>query len=70
MDVRGRKRVEGRANLNLAQTSDRINKLGPGKCEYIVADLKDKAGCQALCAEVAKRSMFEILRRIDGADEE
>lgn len=41
-----------------AQTSDRINKLGPGKCEYIIADLKDKAGCQALCAEVAKRSIF------------
>jgi NAD(P)-dependent dehydrogenase (short-subunit alcohol dehydrogenase family) len=40
----------------VSQTSDRINKLGPGTCEYIVADLKDKAGCDALCAELKKRT--------------
>ena len=39
-----------------AQTAERINKLGPGKCEYVVADLKDKAGCDACVAEVKKKT--------------
>jgi len=38
------------------RTTSRLNALGPGQCEYIVADLKDKAGCLALCAEVKKRT--------------
>ncbi|KAL8284119.1 hypothetical protein RQP46_004868 [Phenoliferia psychrophenolica] len=29
---------------------------GPGKCEYIIADLGSKAGCDALVAEVKKRT--------------
>jgi NAD(P)-dependent dehydrogenase (short-subunit alcohol dehydrogenase family) len=33
-----------------------LNGLGPGKCEYIVADLGTKAGCEALCAEVKRRT--------------
>ncbi|RMD42241.1 hypothetical protein DV735_g2913, partial [Chaetothyriales sp. CBS 134920] len=41
---------------NGARTTDRLNKLGPGRCEYIVADLKDKAGCDHLVAEVKKRT--------------
>jgi NAD(P)-dependent dehydrogenase (short-subunit alcohol dehydrogenase family) len=43
-------------DICIAQTSERLNKLGPGKCEYIVADLKDKAGCQKLCDELKKRT--------------
>lgn len=33
-----------------------LNTIGPGKCEYIVTDLKDKAGCDQLAAEVKKRT--------------
>ncbi|KAF2477483.1 3-oxoacyl-reductase [Lindgomyces ingoldianus] len=47
--------IASRKESELKSTSDRLNKLGPGKCEYIIADLKDKAGCEALCAEVKKR---------------
>ncbi|KAF2187494.1 3-oxoacyl-reductase [Zopfia rhizophila CBS 207.26] len=47
--------IASRKESELKATSDRLNKLGPGKCEYITADLKDKAGCEALCAEVKKR---------------
>ena len=38
------------------QTAERLNKLGPGKCEYIVADLKDKAGCVKLCDDLKKKT--------------
>ena len=38
------------------KTTERLNALGAGKCEYIVADLKDKAGCVYLVAEVKKRT--------------
>jgi NAD(P)-dependent dehydrogenase (short-subunit alcohol dehydrogenase family) len=31
-----------------------LNKLGPGTCDVVVADLKDKAGCDHLVAEVKK----------------
>jgi len=47
--------IASRKESELKSTTDRLNALGPGKCEYIVADLKDKAGCVALCAEVKKR---------------
>jgi NAD(P)-dependent dehydrogenase (short-subunit alcohol dehydrogenase family) len=33
-----------------------LNKLGPGHCDYVVADLKDKAGCDVLVAEVGKKT--------------
>jgi NADP-dependent 3-hydroxy acid dehydrogenase YdfG len=33
-----------------------LNSIGPGKCEYIVADLKDKAGVVAMCNELKKRT--------------
>jgi NAD(P)-dependent dehydrogenase (short-subunit alcohol dehydrogenase family) len=47
--------IASRKESELKGTSDRLNKLGPGTCEYIVADLKDKTGCDALCAEMKKR---------------
>jgi NADP-dependent 3-hydroxy acid dehydrogenase YdfG len=48
--------IASRKESELKLTSSRLNALGPGKCEYIIADLKDKAGCEALCAEVKKRT--------------
>ena len=36
--------------------SERLTKAGPGSCEYIQADIGSKAGCEALIAEVKKRT--------------
>ena len=47
--------IASRKESELRTTTARLNALGPGKCEYIVADLSSRAGCAALCAEVAKR---------------
>ena len=48
--------IASRKKSQLEETAARLNKLGPGKCDYIVADLKDKAGCMALCEEVKKKT--------------
>ncbi|KAK4943472.1 hypothetical protein LTR10_016963 [Elasticomyces elasticus] len=48
--------IASRKESELKKASDRLNQLGPGKCEYIVADLKDRAGCDALVKEVKKRT--------------
>ncbi|KIX07805.1 uncharacterized protein Z518_02459 [Rhinocladiella mackenziei CBS 650.93] len=48
--------IASRKESELKKTSDRLNALGPGKCEYIVADLKDKAGCDGLVKEVKNRT--------------
>ncbi|KIW31012.1 uncharacterized protein PV07_02697 [Cladophialophora immunda] len=48
--------IASRKESELKKTADRLNSLGPGKCEYIVADLKDKAGCDGLVNEVKKRT--------------
>jgi len=48
--------IASRKESELKKTADRLNKLGPGKCEYIVADLKDKAGCEKLCDDLKKRT--------------
>ncbi|EEH34944.2 hypothetical protein PAAG_05991 [Paracoccidioides lutzii Pb01] len=48
--------IASRKEAELKKCTDRLNKLGPGTCEYIVADLKDKAGCDYLAAEVNKRT--------------
>jgi len=48
--------IASRKESELKKTSDRLNKLGPGTCEYIIADLKDKAGCDGLVKEVKKRT--------------
>jgi len=48
--------IASRKESELKKASDRLNALGPGKCEYIVADLKDKAGCDGLVKEVKKRT--------------
>lgn len=48
--------IASRKESELKKTTERLNSIGPGKCEYIVADLKDKAGCDGLVNEVKKRT--------------
>ena len=48
--------IASRKESELKKTTDRLNGIGPGKCEYIVADLKDKAGCDGLVKEVKRRT--------------
>lgn len=52
--------IASRKEKELIKTTDRINSTfggsSGGKCEYVVADLKDKAGCDALVADVKKRT--------------
>ena len=48
--------IASRKKSELEKTSDRLNSLGPGSCDYVVADLKDKAGCDHLCNEVKKKT--------------
>lgn len=62
--------IASRKKKDLEATADRLNQLGQGKgrCEYIVADLKDKAGCEALVAEVKKRTdKLDVLINNSGA---
>ena len=48
--------IASRKESELKQTADRLNKLGPGSCDYVTADLKDKAGCLDLCNKVKKKT--------------
>jgi hypothetical protein len=48
--------IASRKESELKATTERLNALGPGKCSYIIADLKDKAGCVALCEEMKKQT--------------
>ena len=48
--------IASRKESELKSTADRLNKLGPGSCDYVVADLKDRAGCDHLCKEVKKKT--------------
>nr|OQO16870.1 hypothetical protein B0A51_15311 [Rachicladosporium sp. CCFEE 5018] len=48
--------IASRKKSELDKTAARLNSLGPGHCTTIVADLKDKAGCLALCSEVRKQT--------------
>ena len=48
--------IASRKKDELESTCDRLNKLGPGACDYVVADLKDRAGCDHLCNEVKKKT--------------
>jgi NAD(P)-dependent dehydrogenase (short-subunit alcohol dehydrogenase family) len=47
--------IASRKESELRATTTRLNALGPGKAEYIVANLSSRAGCDALVAEVKKR---------------
>lgn len=60
--------IASRKESELKKASDRLNKLGPGKCEYVVADLKDKAGCDALVSKVKERvDRLDVLVNNSGA---
>jgi len=48
--------IASRKQSELEKTAARLNKLGPGKCEYVVADLKDKAGCEDLARKVKEKT--------------
>jgi NAD(P)-dependent dehydrogenase (short-subunit alcohol dehydrogenase family) len=47
--------IASRKESELKKTSERLNEVGPGRCEYVVADLADKKGCVGLCEEVKRR---------------
>ncbi|KZM22276.1 uncharacterized protein EKO05_0011366 [Ascochyta rabiei] len=48
--------IASRKEKELKATTERLNALGPGKCSYIVGDLKNKSGCLAVCDELKKRT--------------
>ena len=48
--------IASRKDSELKSTADRLNKLGPGSCDYVVADLKDKKGCDDLCKKVKEKT--------------
>lgn len=48
--------IASRKQLELEKVAARLNQLGPGSCDWIVADLKDKAGCDQLCAQVKQKT--------------
>lgn len=60
--------IASRKESELKKTSERLNKLGPGSCDYVVADLKDKAGCDDLVEKVkAKTDRLNVLINNSGA---
>lgn len=48
--------IASRKKQELETTANRLNKLGPGSCDYVVADLKDRAGCADLCTKVKEKT--------------
>lgn len=48
--------IASRKEAALKSTAERLNLLGPGTCEYEVADLKDRAGCDDLITKVKART--------------
>jgi NAD(P)-dependent dehydrogenase (short-subunit alcohol dehydrogenase family) len=46
--------IASRKKSELEKTAARLNALGPGHCDYVVSDLKDKAGCLQLCTDIRK----------------
>ncbi|KAK5114104.1 hypothetical protein LTR62_002673 [Meristemomyces frigidus] len=60
--------IASRKQSELEKTSSRLNKLGPGSCEFVVGDLKDKAGCKDLCDKVkGKTDRLTVLLNNSGA---
>ncbi|GAA5855562.1 hypothetical protein JCM5353_005943, partial [Sporobolomyces roseus] len=48
--------IASRKEKALKQVADKLTAQGPGRCEYIVADLGSAQGCKSLCEEVKKRT--------------
>ncbi|CAE6514618.1 unnamed protein product [Rhizoctonia solani] len=60
--------VASKDEVGLREIQRELNKRGPGRCEYIVADLESKQGCVALCAVLKRRECFlHILVNNSGA---
>ncbi|KAG8716059.1 hypothetical protein FRC11_010252 [Ceratobasidium sp. 423] len=60
--------IASRKEKQLQEAQKALNEKGPGRCEYIVADLASKAGCDALCDVFKKReSKLHILVNNSGA---
>ncbi|KAL5535008.1 hypothetical protein ACEPAF_3099 [Sanghuangporus sanghuang] len=47
--------IAARKEGQLKAAAEELNEAGPGTCEYIVADLSSKAGCQALISTFKSR---------------
>ncbi|KAG8710685.1 hypothetical protein FRC09_020977 [Ceratobasidium sp. 395] len=59
--------IASRKEKQLQQVRELLNRRGPGRCEYIVADLGSKAGCDALCDSFKQReSKLHILMNNSG----
>ncbi|KAH7099126.1 rhamnolipids biosynthesis 3-oxoacyl-reductase [Auriculariales sp. MPI-PUGE-AT-0066] len=60
--------IASRKEKQLKEVSTALTKAGPGSCEYIIADISSKAGCDALGAEIKKReTKLHILVNNSGA---
>ncbi|CCO30107.1 hypothetical protein BN14_04131 [Rhizoctonia solani AG-1 IB] len=60
--------IASRKEKQLQEAQKALNEKGPGRCEYIVADLGSKAGCDALCDAFKKcESKLHILVNNSGA---
>ncbi|KAJ3488130.1 hypothetical protein NLI96_g3065 [Meripilus lineatus] len=60
--------IASRKEKQLKEVSEALNKQGPGSCHYIIADLGNKAGCEALAeAFKQKESKLHILVNNSGA---
>jgi len=54
--------IASRKEVQLKEAAEKLNQIRPGSCEYIVADLSSKAGCDRLVEAVkAKESKIHIL---------
>ncbi|KAH9000910.1 rhamnolipids biosynthesis 3-oxoacyl-reductase [Lactarius hatsudake] len=54
--------IASRKEKQLKTVSELLNKIRPGSCEYLVADLSSRAGCDSLVEAVkAKESKIHIL---------
>ncbi|KAF8480280.1 rhamnolipids biosynthesis 3-oxoacyl-reductase [Russula ochroleuca] len=54
--------IASRKEEQLKEVSEKLNKIGPGSCEYVVADLSSKAGCDHLVEAIkAKEEKVHIL---------
>lgn len=54
--------IAARKEGQLKEVSERLTRLGPGKCEYIIGDVGSKAGCEGIVSELKKRtSVLNVL---------
>jgi len=54
--------IASRKEKQLKEVSDALNKMGPGSCEYVVADLSNKSGCDKVVEAIkAKEAKIHVL---------